>query len=135
MGFIVFLSNFVVSARIILYIITDGGLRLMFTNEETLIKLLAENDEIAKKIKVLYNEVRKEEIIMNRKRNSGEVNIYKDYNKARDKMIKYLFKLNKKYHFMDYVTIYEYKYVIDSIKSLIISLELFDLALESCSLS
>lgn len=107
----------------------------MFTNEETLIKLLAENDEIAKKIKVLYNEVRKEEIIMNRKRNSGEVNIYKDYNKARDKMIKYLFKLNKKYHFMDYVTIYEYKYVIDSIKSLIISLELFDLALESCSLS
>lgn len=130
-----FWQKVIVLSHIILYIITVGGMRLMITNEEVLIKLLSDNDEIAKTLKNLYDEVRKEEANMNRKKFRGEVDIYKDYNKARDKMIKYLFKLNKQYHFMDYVSVYDYKKLINSVKSLIIGLEMFDLAIESCSLS
>lgn len=120
---------------IILYIITGGGLRLMFTNEEVLINLLSSNEDIAKTLKGLCDEIRKQESIVYRKKMHGEKNIYKDYNKARDKMIKYLFKLNKKYHFMDYVTVYDYSNLIISIDSFVLSLEIFNLALDSCSLS
>ena len=107
----------------------------MFTNVEAIIKLLSSNDEIAKTLKDLYDDVKKEEKNLYRKKKRGERTIYKDYNKARDKMMKYLFKLNKKYHFMDFVTVYDYPNVISSIKTLIISLEIFNLAFESCNLS
>ena len=107
----------------------------MFTNEEVLIRLLSENDDIAKTLKELYDDVKKEEANLYRKKMHHERIVYKDYNKARDKMIKYLFKLNRKYHFMAHVTIYDYPSIISSIESLIISLEMFNLAFESCSLS
>lgn len=107
----------------------------MFTNEKVLIELLSSNEEIAKTLKELYDDVKKEEAIIYRKKKRGVGSIYKDYNRARDKMIKYLFKLNKKYHFMDFVTIYDYPNIINSIELLIISLEMFNLAFESCSLS
>lgn len=107
----------------------------MFTNEEVLIRLLSENDDIAKTLKELYDDVKKEEVNLYRKKMRHERIVYKDYNRARDKMIKYLFKLNKTYHFMEYVTVYDYPNVIDSIKLLIISLEMLNLAFESCSLS
>ncbi|WP_373266213.1 hypothetical protein [Hungatella hathewayi] len=103
----------------------------MITNEEVFLKLLSDNDEIVKTLKYLYDDVRKEEANMNRKKSRGESDIYKDYNKARDKMIKYLFKLNKQYHFMDYVTVYDYKRLIYSVGSLIIGLKMFDLIFES----
>ena len=107
----------------------------MFTNEEVLIRLLSENDDIAKTLKELYDDVKKEEANLYRKKMRHERIVYKDYNKARDKMINYLFKLNRKYHFMAHVTVYDYPSVISSIESLIISLEMFNLAFESCSLS
>lgn len=107
----------------------------MFTNEDVLIRLLSENDDIAKTLKELYDDVKKEEAILYRKKMRHERIIYKDYNRARDKMIKYLFKLNRKHQFMAHVTIYDYPSIISSIESLIISLEMFNLAFESCSLS
>lgn len=131
----VLIVNFIVLSHIILYIITVGGIRLMFTNEEVLIRLLSENDDIAKTLKELYDDVKKEDANLYRKKMRHERIVYKDYNKARDKMIKYLFKLNRKYHFMAHVTIYDYPSIISSIESLIISLEMFNLAFESCSLS
>lgn len=126
-----FLTKIIVLTHIILYIITVGGRKLMITNEEVFLKLLSDNDEIVKTLKYLYDDVRKEEANMNRKKSRGESDIYKDYNKARDKMIKYLFKLNKQYHFMDYVTVYDYKRLIYSVGSLIIGLKMFDLIFES----
>ena len=40
----------------------------MFTNEEVLIRLLSENDDIAKTLKELYDDVKKEEANLYRKR-------------------------------------------------------------------
>ena len=81
---------------------------------ENFIKTLIENQDFSKKLTELYNEVYSEQIKMKRNRNQT-ANFYSGFNKARDKMIKYLFNENKTYHFMDFVPIEKYNYLVDEI--------------------
>ncbi|WP_097006330.1 hypothetical protein [Lacrimispora amygdalina] len=100
----------------------------MITNAEIFISLLInEENGVAKTLKELEVNFINEKLKLSRNHNKCKGNLYRDYDNARNKMVQYLFKLNKKHRFLGIVHVNQYSYLIESIGTYLRGLEIADI--------
>lgn len=92
---------------------------------ENFITALLENEDFAQELSKLFSRVHFEQINIQRKQNRNS-KFFSDYNKVRNEMIHYLFTQNCKYHFMGYVPLYKYNYLVSEIETYVYGLRISD---------
>jgi hypothetical protein len=100
----------------------------MITNAEIFISLLIhEENGVANILKELEANYRNEQLKLRRNQGKCKANFYHDYDNARNKMVQYLFKLNKKHRFLGTVHVNQYSYLIESVGTFLRGLEIADI--------